>query len=175
MTLTQLAGNLWRAGLARETMERALLDHNRLWCRPPLDEAEVRRIAASASRFPEPPPWASAPDRWSLDVCIALELPPAARLVLYVLAASANDDGRVTRGIRRLVNETGFADKTVSKAIEALEDAAVLCKTKVDPQYGTTFEIARIAIDLAEEQPRGGPAVVHIRHPASASGVGSVP
>jgi DNA-binding transcriptional ArsR family regulator len=165
MTLTQLAGNLWRAGLARETLEGALLDHNRRWCRPPLDEDEVRRIAASASRFPDPPPWASGPDRWSLDVCIALELPPAARLVLYALAASADDNGHITRGIRRLVRETGFADKTVSKAIEALEDAGVMRKLNVDSPYGTTYEIARIELDLGEKQPGGGSSVVHLRHP----------
>jgi hypothetical protein len=76
--------------------------------------------------------------------------------VLYALAASADDNGQITRGIRRLVRETGFADKTVSKAIEALEGAGVMRKLNVDPQYGTTYEIARIELGLEEEQPGSG-------------------
>lgn len=53
-TLASLAGSLRRRGLGREAIESALLGVNRAACQPPLDEAEVRRIAISISRYSPP-------------------------------------------------------------------------------------------------------------------------
>jgi Bifunctional DNA primase/polymerase, N-terminal/AAA domain/Primase C terminal 1 (PriCT-1) len=56
--LTSIAGKLRNAGLSREAMELALLQVNDDRCDPPLDDEEVRHIAASVARYdvPEPVP-----------------------------------------------------------------------------------------------------------------------
>lgn len=51
-TLTSIAGRLRYSGADRTAIELALLTHNRVWCQPPLDASEVRRIAESVSRYP---------------------------------------------------------------------------------------------------------------------------
>lgn len=51
-TLTQLAGRLRADGADQATLEAALLEINAAQCNPPLSKAEVRRIAASVSRYP---------------------------------------------------------------------------------------------------------------------------
>ena len=50
-TLTSLAGSMRRRGMSREAIEAALLAENTSRCEPPLPEEEVRRIAASVSRY----------------------------------------------------------------------------------------------------------------------------
>lgn len=52
MALTRLAGRLRACGLERATIEAALLAENAVKCRPQLDDAEVRGIAASVGRYP---------------------------------------------------------------------------------------------------------------------------
>jgi len=49
--LTRLAGAMRRRGATSAEIETALLDHNGRRCRPPLLDAEVRKIAASVSRY----------------------------------------------------------------------------------------------------------------------------
>ncbi len=49
--LASLAGSMRRRGMGRESIEAALLAENAARCRPPLPEAEVRRIANSVSRY----------------------------------------------------------------------------------------------------------------------------
>ena len=51
-TLTSLAGSMRRRGAPEPVILAALLEANRLQCRPPLDEHEVRTIAASIGRKP---------------------------------------------------------------------------------------------------------------------------
>jgi predicted P-loop ATPase len=53
--LTATAGRLRRAGLPVEAIAAALKVENHQRCRPPLDDAEVERIAASVARY-EPAP-----------------------------------------------------------------------------------------------------------------------
>jgi hypothetical protein len=158
---------MWRAGFVREALESALLDHNRLWCRPQLPEEEVRRIAASVARFPEPPPWALSPTRWAIDVGMAYVLGPAERHVLIWLAAGANDNGHVTRGPRRLMEETRLSVNTVLKALHNLEATEIIRKISVDPRFGTTYEIARIYFDLGEGEAGGGRPASDMNHPAA--------
>ncbi len=56
--LTQVAGKLRYAGLGKDPLEVALLQHNEDVCNPPLPEDEVKQIAASVARYavPEPMP-----------------------------------------------------------------------------------------------------------------------
>lgn len=49
--LTRLAGAMRRRGATTAEIETALLEHNGRRCRPPLLDAEVRKIAASVSRY----------------------------------------------------------------------------------------------------------------------------
>jgi putative DNA primase/helicase len=52
LTLTSLAGRLWNAGIAPEALTAALLAENQQICDPPLDKAEVEKIAASIAQYP---------------------------------------------------------------------------------------------------------------------------
>jgi len=52
--LTSIAGKLRNAGLSREALEVALLQVNADRCQPPLDDEEVKRIAANASNWKLP-------------------------------------------------------------------------------------------------------------------------
>ena len=57
-TLTSLAGTMRRRGMGEEELFGALEVTNRLRCRPPLSEEEVRRICASVARYePDSRPW----------------------------------------------------------------------------------------------------------------------
>jgi hypothetical protein len=52
VVLTSVAGSLRDRGLDEDTIHVALLEVNRLRCEPPLEDAEVKRIAESVSRYP---------------------------------------------------------------------------------------------------------------------------
>ncbi|PYR33175.1 MAG: hypothetical protein DMF90_21760, partial [Acidobacteria bacterium] len=49
--LTSLAGTMRRRGMGEAAIAAALLETNAAQCDPPLDEAEIRRIAASVARY----------------------------------------------------------------------------------------------------------------------------
>ncbi len=51
-TLTSLAGTMRRRGMTQEAIEAALLAENSLRCDPPLEGAEVTRIAESVAKYP---------------------------------------------------------------------------------------------------------------------------
>ncbi len=51
-TLTSQAGSMRRRGMSEEAIAAALLAENEGRCDPPLDETEVRGIAASVSKYP---------------------------------------------------------------------------------------------------------------------------
>ncbi|GIV58382.1 MAG: hypothetical protein KatS3mg042_1295 [Rhodothermaceae bacterium] len=83
-TLAAHAGALRRQGLGAEAIEDALLAINARACRPPLDEEEVRRIAASVSRYEPETPAArivaevvkGLPDRNDVAAVLPPEAPP---------------------------------------------------------------------------------------------------
>jgi hypothetical protein len=52
VALTSVAGSLRDRGLDEETIQVVLRELNRLRCEPPLEDAEVERIAKSVSRYP---------------------------------------------------------------------------------------------------------------------------
>jgi putative DNA primase/helicase len=58
-TLTSLAGTMRRRGMSESAILAALLEDNKQRCKPPLPEAEVRKIAAGIMRYP-PAPTATA-------------------------------------------------------------------------------------------------------------------
>lgn len=55
--LTQLAGAMRARGTSEATLLAALLAENQTRCRPPLPEAEVRKIAASVARYKPSETW----------------------------------------------------------------------------------------------------------------------
>ena len=55
-TLTSLAGTMRARGMTEESIYAALLAENNARCNPPLDEAEVKKIAHSVSRYQPNPP-----------------------------------------------------------------------------------------------------------------------
>jgi putative DNA primase/helicase len=55
--LTRIAGGMRRQGVGEEGMYQALCVINEQQCEPPLDDAEVRRIAASIARYAPDPDW----------------------------------------------------------------------------------------------------------------------
>jgi len=55
-SLASLAGSLRDKGLSVEAIEVALLDYNKRHCQPPLDEKEVKAVAASYGKYDEGDP-----------------------------------------------------------------------------------------------------------------------
>ncbi len=49
--LASMAGSMRRRGMAPQAIEAALLEQNAATCHPPLDDVEVRAVAASISRY----------------------------------------------------------------------------------------------------------------------------
>ena len=68
--LTSLAGTMRRKGMAHAAIEAALLEENHQHCQPPLPEVEVRRIAASMTRY-VPVPSATKQARRPKLVCLS--------------------------------------------------------------------------------------------------------
>ena len=66
-TLTSIAGTMRQRGLGEEPILAALLAHNRNVCSPPLEEREVRQIAASISRYPAGSTVSALPSRATLE------------------------------------------------------------------------------------------------------------
>lgn len=64
-TLARLAGTMRRAGMAEPEILAAILQTNRTRCQPPLAETEVRKVAASISRYaPDEVTVAVAENHW---------------------------------------------------------------------------------------------------------------
>ena len=117
-TLTQIAGYFVGQGVRGEPLRVALHAINRDRCKPPMEEAQVDKIAKSASSWPDPPLWLVDPVRFAEDP----KLDAKARHVLATLAARARHDGHV-RGGDWLREVTGWDRKTIYRVIETLEDA----------------------------------------------------
>jgi len=66
-TLTSMAGSMRRQGFYVAAILAALLEVNRSRCRPPLPEADVRRIAASVGRYAPVPSTAKPADSFTLS------------------------------------------------------------------------------------------------------------
>jgi energy-coupling factor transporter ATP-binding protein EcfA2 len=66
-TLTSMAGAMRRRGMSEEAMYAALVVENENRCRPPLEEAEVRKISHSVSRYEPEAPIFTYPETVALD------------------------------------------------------------------------------------------------------------
>jgi hypothetical protein len=66
-TLTSMAGAMRRRGMSEEAMYAALLVENQTRCSPPLDEAEVRKIAHSVGRYAPEDPACVFPEKTTMD------------------------------------------------------------------------------------------------------------
>jgi bifunctional DNA primase/polymerase-like protein/primase-like protein len=164
VTLMEKAGAMWRYDMDRAAIEAALLIHNRRHCRPPLPDDEVRRIADSTSRLPTPPPWVN-PWVHAERIGTAYGLGVAERAVLAKLCEHARDNGLVTRGERSIAAATGMSRTTVRKAVQTLEAVDVLRIAGRTRRFGTTYELARIDVDLLGKHHGGGPSGPDLYHP----------
>ena len=80
VALASLAGSMRRRGATREAIEAALLEQNRT-CETPLDDAEVRRIARSVSRY-DP---VASPNQIASNVLNTLHLTDAGNAEAFVM------------------------------------------------------------------------------------------
>jgi hypothetical protein len=99
--LTSLAGKLRRAGLSGAGLEAALLEENQARCSPPLDDAEVRKIAASIARYPA---GGSAPQLVTIDVS---SLPPSVDMLNRLSIFAGRIAFETVRRCGRMVIATG--------------------------------------------------------------------
>lgn len=121
-SLTRMAGHMALAGFAPEAIQEALQVQNRERCTPPLEAAEVERIARNAARWDTGPLWITRPGEFITDP--ALDAP--ARLVLFAIATHANSAGTAWPGYRRIATVTGLHGRQISSALNLLEKAGRL-------------------------------------------------
>jgi hypothetical protein len=139
--LTRVAGQLRRCGGTIETMEPFLLTYNRQYCRPPLPEDEVRRVARSVASYPSPPEWTYDPNAYAAKVAAAHGLSPGAEWLLAYLDRHANDLGLVRRGTRRMAEELRVSPTTITAARRQLLDTEVIALVNEGKRYGATFKV----------------------------------
>ena len=115
--LTKLAGAMRRVGAGLKRITDALLDENDEKCHPPLDPAEVKKIARSVVKYPPGDPTAPGIDPFSMLTAadLATELPP----VPWVVRALGIAPGAVT-----IVGGLGFGGKTMTMQALALAVAS---------------------------------------------------
>ena len=116
MMLFKLGAYLRRGGGTPESIEAFLQIHNRQWCKPPLHDDEVRQIAKSVMSYAYAPEWALDPFGYAGRVARAYGLRASHQTVLAALYNGASDRGLVTRGHRRLSDETGLNKGTIGQS-----------------------------------------------------------
>jgi hypothetical protein len=67
LCLVRYAGQLVRAGTPPEAIQPALAAYNRTYCRPPLDDDELRKISRQAQAWPAVPEWVLDPLGFAQD------------------------------------------------------------------------------------------------------------
>ena len=115
--LTRLGGAMRRVGAGLKRITDALLDENEERCHPPLDPAEVKKIARSVVKYPSGDPSPAGVDPFPMLTAsdLATELPP----VPWVVEALGLAPGAVT-----IVGGAGFGGKTISMQALALAVAS---------------------------------------------------
>lgn len=157
VTLTSIAGDLWRQGLTSASMLRPALEAvNAERCRPPLPEAEVGRIAESAERnFSAPAPWQGTP-REVAEWVAQTELSPAARAVLRCICDHANEAGKAWPSYALMQRLTGLGRNRVIAAVSELEEAGrIAVSRKRGGSHGYTLQahLARPVLTGVHEVP----------------------
>ncbi len=117
--LARLGGAMRRVGAGLKRITDALLDENDEKCNPPLDPAEVKKIARSVVKYPSGDPSPPGVDTFPMltAVDLATELPP----VPWICEGLGIAPGAVT-----IVGGAGFGGKTIS--MQALALAVAGCK-----------------------------------------------
>ncbi len=115
--LTRLGGAMRRVGAGLKRITDALLDENDEKCKPPLDPAEVKKIARSVVKYPSGDPTPAGVDPFPMLTAsdLATELPP----VPWVCEALGIAPGAVT-----IIGGAGFGGKTISMQALALAVAS---------------------------------------------------
>ncbi len=121
--LYKLASAMRGIGMTGEELVIALLVANEQRCDPPLDDQEVKSIAASALRRPVGRPI----DKDLLAVCRMVKKPSA--LAVYVaIRKSCGLGNECFQSYEGLAKETGMAEKTAGRAVATLVEAGFVDK-----------------------------------------------
>jgi hypothetical protein len=116
--LVSLAGSLRRQGEGRAYIEKALLAENVASCDPPLDPAEVRRIARSVARY------GTAPLHVWRDLIRSERGPknPVTRHILQNLGTYMDaNGGHCFPSIKTQSIETGLSERTIKRRLHDAE------------------------------------------------------
>jgi len=169
MLLFKQAAFLRRAGGTVESIEAFLRVHNRQCCRPPLEDEEIRRIAASAARYPLGSEWAMDPWGYAVQVAEAYGLRATDAAVLAALYRAANDSGIGKRGMRRLADETRLSRGTVQSSIRRLRSLELVAVVGESRQFGNSYRVSDALSFLHSREARqeGGPTGSILHHPSS--------
>jgi len=160
-TLFRLACSLrGRVGFAYEELLAALGTVNTHRCAPPLEHAEVERIARSASSYESAPAWVTDPVAFACDPRIRAP----ARWLLVALARYADHEGVCWPGIRRLHADTGLATDTIQGAVEALIAAG---RIEVFHRRGQSNLYRLQPRPETAKAPESGSSVLHARTPGA--------
>ena len=132
--LTRVAGGLRRSGLSQAVMVAALKVENLTKCNPPLDEAEVEKIAASVARYPLAAPAKSEdPAEYAMRVLLDDSFDDGKHLMFcqdgqfwrfdgrkWVPAHRKSIEGRILRTIRQLPQRAGQRTASLMKQVATL-------------------------------------------------------
>jgi putative DNA primase/helicase len=135
--LTSVAGGLRGRGLSQAAMLAALKAENVAKCNPPLDEAEVEKIAASVARYPHTTPAKSEdPAEYVMRVLRDDSFDGGKRLIFcqdgqfwrfdgrkWVDTPSKSIEGRILRTIRQLPGRPGQRTASLIKQVATLLEA----------------------------------------------------
>ena len=146
--LARLAGAMRRQGAPLAEIEAALLAANANRCEPPLDEGEVRRIAASVGRYPPapaaaPPTAARAPGGQTADAPV--NTPALADTILATEAFAVDAGGKLWRYRGGVYDRDGVRHVArVTKAVLARHGQA---------DKWTTYRTKEVAAYIAADAP----------------------
>lgn len=154
--LTRLAGSL-RGRYGIEKLEPVLQAVNAAWCRPPLSEEEIAKIARSASKWAHPPLWLRDP---LIYTCSDARLTTLARVILRLLCDHAHHDGTCFPGQRRLCELTKASRRRVVAAIRELEEAGRISVRR--SPHGNRYTLLAWDSNVIPLSPKGGSSGSHV-------------
>src|SRR5262252_2621727 len=140
--LTRVAGGLRRSGLSQTAITVALKAENVATCNPPLDEAEVEKIAASVARYPLPAPAKGEdPAEYVMRALLKDSFDGGKHLMFcqdgqfwqfdgrkWLAAHRKSIEGRVLRTIRQLPGRPGQRTASLMKQVRSLPYTTTLSR-----------------------------------------------
>lgn len=113
VALTALAGTMRRPGMTQAAILAALMEENRLRCKPPLSDKAVERIAASVSKYPpEPDVMDGIPEEWMVEEIENTDKTDKTPQTLTKLTNEQITDKTDNIDIVDIVDTTDIVDKT---------------------------------------------------------------